>query len=45
MKSLQSNCKHFGEGFIYVHFYKWDKSLDFVLVVYDLIELIIEVLY
>ena len=27
---------------IYVHFYNWDSLLDFVLVVYDLIELIIE---
>ena len=27
---------------IYVHFYNWDKSLDLVSVVYDLIELIIE---
>ena len=27
---------------IYVHFYNWDRSLDLVLVVYDLIELIIE---
>ena len=27
---------------IYVHFYNWDKPLDLVLVVYDLIELIIE---
>ena len=27
---------------IYVHFYNWDKSLDLVLVVYNLIELIIE---
>ena len=28
---------------IYAHFYNWDRLLDFVLVVYDLIELIIEV--
>ena len=28
---------------IYVHFYNWDRSSDLVLVVYDLIELIIEV--
>ena len=28
---------------IYVHFYNWDCPLDFVSVVYDLIELIIEV--
>ena len=28
---------------IYVHFYNWDRLLDLVLVVYDLIELIIEV--
>ena len=28
---------------IYVHFYNWDWSLDLVLVVYDLIELIIKV--
>ena len=28
---------------IYVHFYNWDRPLDLVLVVYDLIELIIEV--
>ena len=27
---------------IYAHFYNWDRLLDFVLVVYDLIELIIE---
>ena len=27
---------------IYAHFYNWDSLLDFVLVVYDLIELIIE---
>ena len=27
---------------IYVHFYDWDRPLDFVPVVYDLIELIIE---
>ena len=27
---------------IYVHFYKWDRPLDLVPVVYDLIELIIE---
>ena len=26
---------------IYVHFYNWDKPLDLVLIVYDLIELII----
>ena len=29
---------------IYVHFYNWDKSLDLILVVYDLIELIIKAL-
>ena len=29
---------------IYAHFYNWDSSLDLVLVVYDLIELIIETL-
>ena len=28
---------------IYVHFYNWDRPLDLVLEVYDLIELIIEV--
>ena len=28
---------------IYAHFYNWDRLLDFVSVVYDLIELIIEV--
>ena len=27
---------------IYAHFYNWDRPLDLVLVVYDLIELIIE---
>ena len=27
---------------IYVHFYNWDRPLNLVLVVYDLIELIIE---
>ena len=30
---------------IYVHFYKWDRLLDFMLVVYDLIKLIIEASY
>ena len=30
-------------GVIYVHFYNWDRPLDLVPVVYDLIELIIEV--
>ena len=45
-EKLSIKCKHFsGGGVIYVHFYKWDRSLDFVLVVYDLIELIIEVSY
>ena len=29
-------------GVIYAHFYNWDRLLDFVSVVYDLIELIIE---
>ena len=29
---------------IYVHFYNWDRPLDLVLVVYDMIELIIEAL-
>ena len=29
---------------IYVHFYNWDRPLDLVLVLYDLIELIIETL-
>ena len=29
---------------IYAHFYNWDKLHDFVSVVYDLIELIIEAL-
>ena len=28
---------------IYVNFYNWDRPLDLVLVVYDLIELIVEV--
>ena len=28
---------------IYVHFYNWDKPLNLVLIVYDLIELINEV--
>ena len=28
---------------IYVHFYNWDRPLDLVLDVYDLIEFIIEV--
>ena len=27
---------------VYAHFYNWDRLLDFVSVVYDLIELIIE---
>ena len=27
---------------IYAYFYNWDRSLDLVLIVYDLIELIIE---
>ena len=36
-------CNHFlMEGYIYVHFNNWDKPLDLVLFVYDLIELIIE---
>ena len=30
---------------IYAHFYNWDGSLYFVLIVYDLVELIIEVLH
>ena len=30
--------------FIYVYFYNWDRPLDLVLVVYNLIELIIETL-
>ena len=30
-------------GVIYVHFYNWDRPLDLVPIVYDLIELIIEV--
>ena len=30
---------------IYVRFYNWDKPLDLVLVMYDLIKLIIEVLF
>ena len=29
---------------IYAHFYNWDRLLDFVSIVYDLIELIIEAL-
>ena len=29
-------------GVIYVHFYNWDRPLNLVLVVYELIELIIE---
>ena len=37
--------KHFGGVVIYVHFYKWDRLLDFMLVVYNLIELIIEASY
>ena len=46
MKSFQSNVSTLvGGGVIYVYFYKWDRSLDFVLVVYDLIELIIKVSY
>ena len=28
---------------IYVHFYNWNRPLDLILIVYDLIELIIEV--
>ena len=28
---------------IYVHFYNWDRPLDLVLILYDLIELIIEI--
>ena len=47
------NCKKPNEKFqryviiflweiIYVHFYDWDRSLDLVLFVYDLIELIIK---
>ena len=29
-------------GVIYAHFYNWDRLLDFISIVYDLIELIIE---
>ena len=35
-------CNHFLWEVIYVHFYNWDRPLDLVPVVYDLIELIIE---
>ena len=41
MKSFKV-MKSFLWEVIYVHFYNWDRSLDLVLVVYDLIELIIE---
>ena len=36
-------CNRFLWEVIYVHFYNWDRPLDLVLVVYDLIKLIIEV--
>ena len=35
-------CHRFLWEVIYVHFYNWDRPLDLVLVVYDLIKLIIE---
>ena len=35
-------CNHSLVGVIYAHFYNWDSPLDWVPVVYDLIELIIE---
>ena len=35
-------CNHSLVEVIYAHFYNWDSPLDFVPVVYDLIELIIE---
>ena len=36
-------CNRFLWEVIYVHFYNWDRPLELVLVVYDLIKLIIEV--
>ena len=36
-------CNHFLVGGHICSFYNWDRPLDLVLVVYDLIELIIEV--
>ena len=36
-------CHRFLWEVIYVHFYNWDRPLELVLVVYDLIKLIIEV--
>ena len=41
-EKLQSYVIIFLWEVIYVHFYNWDRPLDLVLVVYDLIELIIE---
>ena len=37
-------CNHSLWEVIYVHFYNWDRPLDLVSVIYDLIELIIEAL-
>ena len=42
-EKLQSYVIIFLWDVIYVHFYNWDRPPDLVLIVYDLIELIIEV--
>ena len=41
-EKLQRYVIIFSWEVIYIHFYNWDKPLDLVLVVYHLIELIIE---
>ena len=41
-EKLQSYAIIFLWEVIYIHFYNWDRPLDLVLVMYDLIELIIE---
>ena len=39
---LQDMLSSFVGGHIYTYFYNWDGSLDLVLIVYALVELIIE---
>ena len=41
-EKLQNYVIKFMWEVIYAHFYNWDRPLELVLVVYDLIELIIE---
>ena len=42
MKSFKVNVIKFLCEVIYAYFYNWDRSLFLVLIVYDLVELIIE---